>query len=114
MTNRNTADVLHMLADEVADLAGIALELDQSLGALDLKAIDHENTGHFQRVDALHQHLNDVAAILHSMVVLVGHGPQLDIAQLSTGVRLDYIRARLANETPASLATEPDGAVQLF
>lgn len=114
MTSRPTAEILGMLAEEVRELARIAHFLDQSVSDMDLSGIEHEKLSDLQRVDALRQHLDDLSVILRSMVPLVGRGPELDVDKLGNGVRLEYIRARLADTAPISLITPDRGSVELF
>ncbi|QGX99685.1 hypothetical protein EI983_15995 [Roseovarius faecimaris] len=114
MKSRPTGDILGMLAEEVQELASIAHCLDLGVSDMDLSGVDLEHLSDLQRVDALHQHLDDLAVILRRMVTMVGPGPELDLTELGSGVRLDYIRARLADRTPVSLSAPDQGAVELF
>lgn len=111
---RPVVEILDMLAEELQELAKIAHRLDLGVGDIKLSSIDPGHLSDLQRVDALHQHLDDLATILRSMVSLVEPGPDLDVTELGNGVRLDYIRARLANSIPSSISTPDQGSVEFF
>ena len=114
MSNRKAADILTMLAEEVSQLAQIAHTIDLDIGDLDLRQLERQHQSDLQRVDALHQHLEDVAAILRSMGGMVGPEPDVDVTALGEKVRLDYIRTRLLDTSLAPEATPPNGTVELF
>lgn len=114
MTTRTTADLLATIAEDVADLATIAHAVDSIASELDLSNADQTKIRDLQRVDALFQHLDDIAILLSSMSDLIGTGPDLNVAQLSDCVRLDYLKSRLANVAATSPLAPVAGTVNLF
>ncbi|MBO9398248.1 hypothetical protein J7399_04755 [Shimia sp. R9_1] len=114
MTTRTTADVLATISKDVADLASIAHALDNLTSELDLSGADQSKIRDLQRVDALFQHLDDIAVLLGNMSNMIGAGPDLNVQDLKDSVRLDYLKSRLAN-ADQSIEMSPDaGAVNLF
>lgn len=114
MTTRTTADLLATISEDVADLASIAHAVDAIASELDLSHADQTKIRDLQRVDALFQHLDDIAILLKSMSDLIGTGPDLNVAKLSESVRLDYLKSRLADVVATSPLTPIAGTVNLF
>ncbi|CUH52179.1 hypothetical protein [Shimia marina] len=114
MTTRTTADVLSTIAEDVADLASIAHALDNLTCELDLSGIDQTKIRDLQRVDALFQHLDDIAVLLTSMSKMIGSGPDLSVKDLKNSVRLDYLKSRLCSRDKAADMSPDAGTVNLF
>ena len=91
MTTRTTADVLITISEDVADLASIAHALDGLTSELNLDGVDHNKIRDLQRVGALFQHLDDIAALLGNMSSMIGAGPDLDVKDLSDSVRFQEL-----------------------
>ncbi|MBO9475778.1 hypothetical protein J7413_19760 [Shimia sp. R10_1] len=114
MTTRTTADVLNTIAEDVADLASIAHALDNLTSELDLSGADQSKIRDLQRVDALFQHLDDIAVLLGNMSKLIGAGPDLNVQDLQDSVRLDYLKSRLSNAATTTEMSPDAGTVNLF
>ncbi len=114
MTTRTTADVLTTVSEDVADLASIAHALDNLTSELDLSGIDQSKIRDLQRVDALFQHLDDIAVLLGKMSNMIGAGPDLNVQDLKDSVRLDYLKSRLSNSVKTSEMSPDAGTVNLF
>ncbi len=115
MTSRSTADLLATIADDVSEMASVAHALDALTSELDLSAADQGRIRDLQKVDALFQHLDDVAALLRAMSAKIVSGPQLDTRDLSSAIRLDYLKSRVTHTTNASNVPKArSGDVNLF
>ncbi len=114
MTTRTTADVLITISEDVADLASIAHALDRLTSELDLEGVDHNKIKDLQRVDALFQHLDDIAVLLGNMSSMIGAGPDLNVQDLSDSVRLDYLKSRLSDAKKTRAISPDAGNVNLF
>ncbi|QFT92101.1 hypothetical protein FIU86_04555 [Roseovarius sp. THAF9] len=100
MSPRPISRLLHILAEETDDLAGIAQSLDNLIPELVAQLPENAtaNLHDLQRVDALWQHLRDISRVLKTVSTSVEAEARLDITLLLTQVRLDYFRHRLLND----------------
>jgi hypothetical protein len=114
MTTRTTADVLATISEDVADLASIAHSLDNLTSELDLSGVDQSKIRDLQRVDALFQHLDDIAVLLGNMSNMIDAGPDLNVQDLKDCVRLDYLKSRLADAENTTEMSPDAGTVNLF
>jgi len=115
MTTRTTADLLTTVAEDISEMAAVAHALDALTSELDLSKADQSKIRDLQKIDALFQHLDDIAALLRKMSDMIGTGPTLDTRDLCAAVRLDYLKTRLNNATHVDAATPPvAGDVNLF
>ncbi|MBO9478095.1 hypothetical protein J7382_11155 [Shimia sp. R11_0] len=114
MSTRTTADVLSTISEDVADLASIAHALDNLTSELDLSGVDQNKIRDLQRVDALFQHLDDIAVLLTSMSKMIGAGPELSVQDLKDSVRLDYLKSRLCDSKKTADMSPDAGTVNLF
>lgn len=114
MTLRPAAQILEVLADEVADLASVAHSIEHTVSSLGLDKKLGVHGRNLQRVDFLFQHLEDVATILQAMAPLFKDDHRLDAAQLGQAARLDYIRRRLRADGERLEKTRDSGHVDLF
>jgi len=113
---RPTSRILGVLAEETDDLAAIARALDRLIPELIEKLPDGAGHGarDLQRVDALCQHLIDIARALKKMAVLVDVESELDVGALTDEVRLDYFKHRLLGDPVAPELGLGHGQTQLF
>ena len=114
MAHRPTSDILGVLADEVADLAGVALSIERTVSALDLEQKLGLHGRNLQRVDFLFQHLEDLAFVLQRMSDMMEDAHQLDAAELGRVARLDYVRRRLRADWDQGEDGSHAGNVDLF
>ncbi|GAA6181250.1 MULTISPECIES: hypothetical protein [unclassified Shimia] len=114
MTTRTTADVLSTISEDVADLASIAHALDSLTSELDLSGADQSKIRDLQRVDALFQHLDDIAVLLSNMSAMIESGPDLNVQDLKNCVRLDYLKSRLSDDKKPTAMSPDAGTVNLF
>lgn len=114
MTQRLTSQIIEVLADEVADLASVAQSIEHTVLTLGLDKNLGVHGQNLQRVDFLHQHLEDVAFVLQALVPMFGDTHKLDAATLSQAARLDYIRRRLHADGARLEKTKNSGHVDLF
>ena len=115
-TSLPTSRILEILAKETSELAEIAQLLDQLIPTviqLLPNGTDPEMRD-LQRVDALHQHLQDTARALNTMASLVQPDSEMPVDALIEDVRLKYFR-NLLMDLPTAPARAPDqGQAQLF
>ncbi len=113
MITRTMAEVLSTISEDVADLAMIAHSLDNLASELDLSGMDQAKIRDLQKVDALFQHLDDIAVLLRDMSKMIGTGPDVNVQVLKDSVQLDYLKGRITDTQNSKLATAA-GAVNLF
>lgn len=113
MITRTMAEVLTTISEDVADLAMIAHSLDILASELNLTGMDQAKIRDLQKVDALFQHLDDIAALLRAMSIMIGDGPDVDVQILKESIQLEYLKARLTDTQNSELAPTA-GAVNLF
>ncbi|KRS11648.1 hypothetical protein XM53_15355 [Roseovarius atlanticus] len=116
MPPRPISRLLHILAEETDDLAGIAQRLDTLIPELvtHLPESATADLRDLQRVDALWQHLRDISRVLKTVSTSVEADARLDVTPLLAQVRLDYFRHRLLDDPVKPDLGRGDGQPILF
>ncbi len=104
--------IISTLARELESLAGLALRLDDHIGALPDRHELHED---FQSVDFLRQSLDDIAVILDGLSAHEDMSAPLDLSTLGSALKLRELRERVLGlfDIPPE-DSHDSGAVHLF